>query len=70
LGHVVVLGIENFLHLFGKIDVGEQGSIGFATTSGQLLVRYPFVNRIWRDFSRSLNFSALLLKPEIRHGVL
>jgi hypothetical protein len=39
---VVVLGIENFLHLFGKIDVGEQGSIGLATTSGQLLVRYPF----------------------------
>jgi hypothetical protein len=51
---VVVLGIENFLHLFGKIDVGEQGSIGFATTSGQLLVRYPFREQdLGRDFSRS-----------------
>lgn len=54
---VVVLGIENFLHLFGKIDVGEQGSIGLATTGGQLLVRYPFREQdLGRDFSRSPNF--------------
>lgn len=54
---VVALGIENFLRLFGKIDVGEQGSIGLATTSGQLLVRYPFREQdLGRDFSRSTNF--------------
>ena len=54
---VVALGIENFLRLFGKIDIGEQGAIGLATTGGQLLVRYPFREQdLGRDFSRSPNF--------------
>ncbi len=54
---VVALGIENFLRLFGKIDIGEQGAISLGTASGQLLVRYPFREQdIGRDFSGSPNF--------------
>ncbi len=53
----ITLGIENFLRLFGKIDVGSQGAISLATTSGQLLVRYPYREQdVGRDFSRSRNF--------------
>ncbi|MEA1146150.1 sensor domain-containing diguanylate cyclase, partial [Klebsiella pneumoniae] len=37
----VTLGIENFLRLFGKIDVGQEGAIGLSHTDGTLLVRYP-----------------------------
>ncbi|MHB9796460.1 sensor domain-containing diguanylate cyclase [Pseudomonas sp. MT3] len=36
------LGVENFLQLFGKIDIGRHGAIGVATSNGQVLVRYPF----------------------------
>jgi hypothetical protein len=53
---VVVLGIENFLHLFGKIDVGEQGSIGWQRPADSCWCAIHFVSRIWRDFSRSPNF--------------
>ncbi|WP_155293413.1 sensor domain-containing diguanylate cyclase [Comamonas testosteroni] len=54
---VVALGIENFLGLFGKIDIGKQGVISLATTNGQLLVRYPFSEKnLGQDFSRSPNF--------------
>lgn len=54
---VVTLGIENFLGLFGKIDIGKQGVISLATASGQLLVRHPFREQdIGQDFSRSPNF--------------
>lgn len=48
------LGIKNFLDLFGKIDVGENGTISLAYTNGQLLVRYPFREQeMGRDFSQS-----------------
>lgn len=54
---VVALGIENFLSLFGKIEIGEQGAISLATSAGQLLVRHPFREQdIGRDFSGSVNF--------------
>lgn len=54
---VVTLGIENFLGLFGTIDVGKQGVISLATANGQLLVRYPFDEKnLGQDFSRSPNF--------------
>lgn len=54
---VVALGIENFLRLFGKIDIGEQGAISLGTAAGQLLVRHPFREQdIGRDFSGSPNF--------------
>ncbi|EUB87737.1 GGDEF domain-containing protein [Pseudomonas sp. GM30] len=38
----VTLGVENFLKLFGKIDLGRDGAIGLSSTDGTLLVRYPF----------------------------
>lgn len=54
---VVTLGVENFLRLFGKIDIGEQGAISLSTPGGQLLVRHPFREQdLGRDFSQSPNF--------------
>jgi diguanylate cyclase (GGDEF)-like protein len=54
---VVALGIENFLKLFGKIEIGEQGAIALTTAGGQLLVRHPFREQdLGRDFSQSPNF--------------
>jgi len=54
---IVTLGIENFLDLFGKIDIGKQGVIALATARGQLLVRYPFREQnMGQDYSRSPNF--------------
>ncbi len=41
---VVTLGIENFLALYGQINIGHLGVIGLTTQSGVLLVRYPFKN--------------------------
>lgn len=41
---VVTLGIENFLALYGQIDIGHSGVIGLTTESGVLLIRYPFKN--------------------------
>lgn len=41
---VVTLGIENFLALYGQINIGHSGVIGLTTESGILLVRYPFKN--------------------------
>lgn len=54
---LVALGIENFLRLFGKIEIGEQGAISLATSTGQLLVRHPFREQdIGRELSGSANF--------------
>lgn len=54
---VVTLGLENFLRPFGTIDIGSSGAISLATTTGQLLVRYPYREQdVGRDFSRSANF--------------
>lgn len=54
---IAALGIESFLGLFGKIDIGKQGIISLATTDGQLLVRHPFREQsLGHDFSRSPNF--------------
>lgn len=59
----VSLGIENFLRLFGKIDVGQSGAIGVTTTTGQLLVRYPFrEGDMGRVLSRSPIFTHYLDK--------
>ncbi len=41
---VVTLGIENFLALYGQINIGHSGVIGLTTQSGVLLVRHPFKN--------------------------
>lgn len=57
---LVSLGIKSFLDLFGKIDVGAQGSIGLSTTGGQMLVRYPYREQdMGRDFSKSANFQRI-----------
>lgn len=64
---VATLGIENFLRLFGKIDIGEHGVIALATTGGLLLVRHPFREQdLGRDFSRSPNF--LRHYPSLKFG--
>lgn len=50
----VTLGVENFLRLFGKIDVGTEGAIALTFTNGQMLVRYPFREQdMTHDFSGS-----------------
>ena len=55
LGVVVLsLRIENFLSLFGKLDVGQDGAIGLTFADGRLLARYPFREQdMGRDFSNS-----------------
>ncbi|UVH58595.1 diguanylate cyclase [Variovorax paradoxus] len=53
----VTLAVESFLQPFGSIDIGSSGAISLATTSGQLLVRYPYREQdVGRDFSKSPNF--------------
>lgn len=54
---IATLGIENFLRLFGKIDIGKQGTITLATQDGKLLIRHPFrPEDLGKDFSQSPNF--------------
>lgn len=38
----VTLRVENFLRLFGPLDVGQEGAIGLSYTDGPLPVRYAF----------------------------
>ncbi|MCJ1884177.1 sensor domain-containing diguanylate cyclase [Pseudomonas sp. LA21] len=55
------LGVENFLQLFGKIDIGQHGAIGVTTSNGQVLVRYPFRQAdMGRVLSRSPIFTGYL----------
>lgn len=55
------LGVENFLQLFGKIDIGKYGAIGVALSDGQVLVRYPFrEGDMGRVLSRSPIFTRYL----------
>ena len=58
----VTLGIRNFLDLFGKIDVGQDGAIGLTYTDGQMLVRYPFREQdMERNFSTSPLYTQYLV---------
>jgi len=62
----VTLGIENFLRLFGKIDVGQEGAIGLSHTDGTLLVRYPFREQdMGRNFSSSPIYSKYLVDRSV-----
>ena len=62
----VTLGVENFLRLFGKIDVGQEGAIGLSYTDGTLLVRYPFREQdMGRNFSRSPIFAKYLVDRSV-----
>lgn len=59
---VLSLRIENFLSLFGKFDVGEDGAIGLTFSNGKLLARYPFREQdMGRDFSNSPIYAKYLL---------
>ncbi|PUA43139.1 sensor domain-containing diguanylate cyclase [Pseudomonas protegens] len=62
----VTLGIENFLRLFGKIDVGQEGAIGLSNTDGTLLVRYPFREQdMGRNFSKSPIYAKYLVDRSV-----
>jgi diguanylate cyclase (GGDEF)-like protein len=62
----VTLGIENFLRLFGKIDVGQEGAIGLSYTDGTLLVRYPFREQdMGRNFSKSPIYAKYLVDRSV-----
>lgn len=62
----VTLGIENFLRLFGKIDVGQDGAIGLSHTDGTLLVRYPFREQdMGRNFSKSPIYAKYLVDQSV-----
>lgn len=61
---VLTLNIENFLELFGNINIGDKGSISLISGDGVLLVRMPFnekfVGKVLSDsplFSRYLKTS-------------
>lgn len=62
----VTLGVENFLRLFGKIDVGQDGAIALTYTSGRMLVRYPFRQQdMGRDFSQSPIYTHYLVENSV-----
>ncbi len=62
----VTLGVENFLRLFGKLDVGQEGAIGLSYTDGTLLVRYPFREQ---DMGRNFSKSPIYAKYLVDHSV-
>ncbi|AUZ45868.1 sensor domain-containing diguanylate cyclase [Pseudomonas orientalis] len=62
----VTLGVENFLRVFGKLDVGQDGAIGLSYTDGTLLVRYPFREQdMGRNFSKSPIYSQHLVDRSV-----
>lgn len=62
----VTLGVENFLRLFGKIDVGQEGAIGLSYTDGSMLVRYPFREQdMGRNFSKSPIYAKYLVEQSV-----
>ncbi|CAI8904226.1 sensor domain-containing diguanylate cyclase [Pseudomonas donghuensis] len=62
----VTLGIENFLRLFGKIDLGQEGAIGLSYTDGSMLVRYPFREQdMGRNFSTSPIYAKYLVDKTV-----
>ncbi len=62
----VTLGVENFLQLFGKLDVGHDGAIGLSFTDGSMLVRYPFREQdMERNFSKSPIYTKYLVDQSV-----
>jgi diguanylate cyclase (GGDEF)-like protein len=62
----VTLGVENFLRLFGKLDIGQDGAIGLSYTDGTLLVRYPFREQdMGRNFSKSPIYAKYLVDQSV-----
>ncbi|WAF87748.1 sensor domain-containing diguanylate cyclase [Metapseudomonas otitidis] len=67
----VTLGVENFLRLFGKIDVGTEGAIALTFTNGQMLVRYPFREQdMTHDFSGSPIYTQYLVGHSVGTAAL
>lgn len=63
---VVSLEIQNFLRLFGKIDVGQDGAIGLSHADGTLLARYPFREQdMGRNFSTSPIYEKYLVDQSV-----
>ena len=62
----VTLGVENFLRVFGKLDVGQEGAIGLSYADGTLLVRYPFREQdMGRNFSKSPIYTQYLVDQTV-----
>lgn len=62
----VTLGVENFLRVFGKLDVGQEGAIGLSYADGTLLVRYPFREQdMGRNFSKSPIYAKYLVDQSV-----
>lgn len=62
----VTLGVENFLRLFGQINVGSDGAIELSYTDGSMLVRYPFRERdMGRNFSNSPIYAKYLVDRSV-----
>lgn len=62
----MTLGVENFLHLFGQLDVGQDGAIGLSYTDGAILVRYPFREQdMGRNFSKSPIYAKYLVDQSV-----
>jgi diguanylate cyclase (GGDEF)-like protein len=62
----VTLGVENFLRVFGKLDVGQDGAIGLSFTDGTLLVRYPFREQdMARNFSQTPIYAKYLVDQTV-----
>lgn len=62
----VTLGVENFLRVFGKLDVGQDGAIGLSFTDGTLLVRYPFREQdMARNFSHTPIYAKYLVDQTV-----
>ncbi|MDU9402721.1 sensor domain-containing diguanylate cyclase [Pseudomonas sp. zfem004] len=62
----VTLGVQNFLRLFGQIDVGQEGAIGLSYTDGSMLVRYPFREQdMGRNFAKSPIYAKYLVEQSV-----
>ena len=62
----VTFGVENFLRLFGQIDVGQEGAIGLSHADGTLLARYPFREQdMGRNFSQSPIYTKYLVDQSV-----
>lgn len=58
--------MENFLRLFGQLDIGQEGAIGLSYTDGTLLVRYPFREQdMGRNFSNSPIYAKYLVDKSV-----
>lgn len=63
---VVTLGIENFLRLFGKLDLGQDGAVALTHADGTLLVRYPFREQdMGHNFSKSPIYAKYLVDQSV-----